>query len=54
MQLDQDLGAAGTEAAMALRKRHHAGEFDASIEESVEWANSAEGREAIGKLIRGE
>jgi hypothetical protein len=54
MQLDRDLFAVGTPAAMALRRRHHNGEFDASTEESDAWANSADGREAIGKLIRGE
>lgn len=54
MQLDRDLFAAGTPAAMALRKRHHNGEFDASVEESEAWAASADGREAINKLIRGE
>jgi hypothetical protein len=54
MQLDRDLFAVGTPAAMALRRRHHNGEFDASTEESEAWANSADGRKAIGKLIRGE
>jgi hypothetical protein len=52
-QLDRDLFDAGP-AGKELRKRHHNGEFDASIEESEEWANSHDGREALGKLIRGE
>ena len=51
MQLAEDLAKAGTPAAMALRGRHLAGEFDASLEESDDWANSAEGREAFGALI---
>jgi len=54
VQLDRDLFAAGTPEAMALRKRHHNGEFDVSVEESEAWAASADGREAINKLIRGE
>ena len=52
MQLDADLHAAGTPEARALRRRHHNGEFDASVEESDEWAKSAEGQETFRKLIR--
>jgi hypothetical protein len=52
MQLDADLHAIGTPEAMALRRRHHDGEFDASIEEGEQWAGSAEGQETMRRLIR--
>lgn len=55
MQLDLDLVDAiisGNKQAQELRARHHNGEFDASIEESDEWASSLEGREAISSLTR--
>jgi len=52
MQLDADLYAAGTPEALALRRRHHDGEFDASVEESDEWAKSAEGQETLRRIIR--
>ena len=52
MQLDADLHAAGTPSAQALRRRHHNGEFDASIEESDEWAKSAEGQETFRRIVR--
>jgi hypothetical protein len=48
MQLDVDLSLAGTPEALALRARHHNGEFDASTEEGEEWAMS----EAIAGLVR--
>jgi len=54
MELDRDLVEAikaGNEAAAALRARHHEGEFDASMEESDEWAQSPEGRAALGGLL---
>lgn len=50
-QLEADLRAVGTPAAEALRKRHINGEFDASSEESEEWAKSEEGQETFGRLI---
>jgi len=52
MQLEMDLRAVGTPAAMALRKRHLNGEFDASREESDVWAQSPEGQDAFSKLVR--
>ena len=52
MQLDKDLFEAGTPEAAALRKRHHNGEFDASLEESEEWARSEDGQVTMGELIR--
>ena len=52
MQLDADLQVAGTPEARALQLRHYDGEFDASIEESDEWAKSAEGQETMRRLIR--
>lgn len=50
LQLDADLAKAakrGNEAAVELRRRHWNGEFDASKEESDEWAASPEGQEAL-------
>lgn len=52
------LGAAATkhpdkaEAIEALRRRVIDGDFDASAEESDEWAASAEGQETFGRLIK--
>ena len=55
IQLANDLDAAGTPAALALRERHFRGEFDASKAESDEWAASPEGREALmGLMPKGE
>jgi hypothetical protein len=54
MQLDADLTLAGTPEALALRARHHNGEFDASTEESEAWADSPEGQEAFGRIARKE
>jgi len=53
LQLAADLALAGTPAAMALRVRHLNGEFDATAEESEDWANSADGQAAFGKLVAG-
>jgi hypothetical protein len=51
MQLVNDLARVGTIEAMALRQRIINGDFDATEEESEEWAASAEGQEALGKLV---
>lgn len=51
VQLAVDLMEAGTPAALALRARHMDGEFDASSEESDEWAASPEGQAAFAALI---
>jgi hypothetical protein len=40
-------------AISALRKRVINGDFDASTEESEEWANSAEGKDAMRRLCEG-
>lgn len=53
LQLSQDLAAAGTPAALALRSRHHNGEFDASAAESDAWAESDDGKDAIQQLLKG-
>jgi hypothetical protein len=45
---------AGTPAAMGLRRRVIDGEFDASREESDEWAASPEGQAAFAELVKGE
>lgn len=50
IQLAEDLAKAGTPAALALRKRHLNGEFDANKEESDAWAASPEGQDAINSL----
>jgi len=57
MELDRDLVAAmkqGFDGAVDLRRRHHDGEFDASFEESEEWARGRDGQEAFARLARGE
>lgn len=41
-------------AIMALRRRVMNGEFDASAEESDEWAASPEGQAAFGQLRQGK
>ena len=53
LQLADDLQAAGTPAALALRQRHLNGEFDASMEESDEWMASPEGQDAFNRLVSG-
>src|SRR4029077_3394780 len=53
--LDRDLVAAiraGNEAAKDLRRRHHQGEFDATKEESDDWAASEEGQAAFRSLTK--
>ncbi len=63
MALDEELAAiirdenrpqADREAAAAIRQRHHGGEFDASLEESDEWAASPDGRAAFDQLKEGK
>ena len=51
IQLMNDLAKVGTPEAMALRQRVINGEFDASKEESEEWAVSPEGQAAMAALI---
>lgn len=53
LQLDVDLVEAinaGNEAAKDLRRRHHNGEFDATLEESDAWAESEDGKAAFAAL----
>jgi hypothetical protein len=52
LQLAEDLAKAGTPEALALRSRHLNGEFDATKEESDDWAASADGQAAYGQLMR--
>jgi hypothetical protein len=52
MQLVNDLAKVGTPDAMMLRQRVMGGDFDATAEESEAWANSQEGQETFGRLIR--
>lgn len=57
LQLDEDLVdaiKAGNEAAKDLRRRHHNGEFDASLKESDEWAASEDGKAAFSLLAKGK
>lgn len=57
LQLSMDLvdaSMAGNKHATELRHRHHAGEFDATKEESDEWARSPEGQAMFKKLIDGK
>lgn len=51
MQLAADLVQAGTPAALALRQRAINGEFDATSEESDEWATSADGQATFDALV---
>ena len=52
LQLAEDLARVGTPAALAVRERHLNGEFDATLEESDEWAESPEGRAAFEGLTK--
>lgn len=52
MDLVRDLGRIGSKEALALRQRAMAGEFDASKEESEEWAKSPEGQAAFNPMRR--
>lgn len=52
MQLAADLAAVGTPAALAVRQRVIDGDFDATAEESEEWARSADGQAAFNRLLR--
>lgn len=51
LQLAADLTAVGTPAALALRARHMNGEFDATKEESDDWADSPDGKAAFSQLV---
>lgn len=51
LQLAADLAGVGSPAAIALRNRHFNGEFDATKEESDDWAASPDGRDTFGRLI---
>jgi hypothetical protein len=51
LQLLQDLQAAGTPAALALAERHMKGEFDASKQETYDWAKSPDGQATFGRLV---
>lgn len=53
LQLAKDLQAIGTPAALALRRRHLNGEFDASKAESDAWAASPDGQAAMRMLTGG-
>lgn len=49
-QLMTDLAAAGTPAALDVRRRTMHGEFDATKEEGDAWADSPDGQETFGRL----
>ena len=51
LQLAQELADIGTPEALALRRRHINGEFDATKEESDEWAASPDGQAAYAALV---
>lgn len=53
LQLAADLAKVGTTAALALRKRHMNGEFDATKEESRAWAHGPDGQSAFRQLRSG-
>lgn len=52
IQLAVDLQQVGTPDALRVRDRHLQGDFDATKEESDEWANSPEGKAAFDSLKR--
>jgi hypothetical protein len=55
LRLDAELAAAikeGNVGAIGIRRRHHNGDYDASVEESEEWAKSPEGRAAFAMIAR--
>jgi hypothetical protein len=60
MQLVHDLAEASTrlpdrrDAILALRQRVINGDFDASSEESDDWAKSEEGQDAFRRLMKGK
>jgi hypothetical protein len=54
LQLAHDLAIASTPAAAALRKRVINGDFDTTSDEAEAWADSEEGRNALGKLTEGK
>lgn len=54
LQLAADLAAVGTPAALALRARHMNGEFDATKEESDDWADSPAGQDVFAMLVQGK
>lgn len=51
MALLSDLAKDGTDAAMAIRKRAMAGEFEASADEAEAWSRTRAGREAFSALV---
>lgn len=51
---DESLPVDSRAAAQSIRARHHQGEFDSSVEESDEWAESDAGKEAFRRLAGGE
>ncbi len=53
LQLAYDLTAVGTPEALALRARHHNGEFDATKEEGDTWMDSFDGKETFQQLFQG-
>jgi hypothetical protein len=54
LALVHDLQRIGTPQALAIRQRVINGDFDAGKEESEEWAKSAEGQDAIRRLVEGK
>lgn len=52
MQLEADLRSQHTDAAEKVRQRHLNGEFDATSEESEDWAQSPDGQAAFGQLVK--
>lgn len=60
--LDRELVAAMADATTikhreqiyAIRVAHHNGTWDATLEESEDWAKGPDGQDALGRLARGE
>lgn len=51
LQLAEDLATVGTPGALALHTRHLNGDFDASAEESDDWATSPDGYAVFSQLV---
>lgn len=52
LELAADLAKSGTPATLALLRRHLNGEFDATKEESDDWAESLDGQAAFKSLLK--
>jgi hypothetical protein len=52
LQLVTDLAKIGTPMALTIRQRAMNGDFDASVEESEDWAAGPDGQQALSQLVK--